>query len=327
MRRPGRAAVGALYGQRDGAYPGGLGGPEAGTNRTPEDHSRALGVLGSLEYELEIHLGRLGCLVWESEADLPQVLTAIGNSFGSQDPAMSAASKTLPRSDDGPTIEPEPDSERPRAGRDPRAAALFPDRPICNDDPFYIERKQDEVILDLAGRPEQTLVIKGPHQTGKNSLLLQYLSQAQSLGKGITFVDFKTFSTGDLERYDRVLTSFTRILVRQLRFDIEVPETTGQVEIVDFMERRILPASKGPTVLAFDEVDRVFGLAYQRNFFTMLRLWHEHVSPPLLPGLDRSEPSPGHIHRALPADRHGRPLALHRRPPHRDRTVRRAAMP
>jgi len=106
-------------------------------------------------------------------------------------------------------------------------------------------------------------VIKGPHQTSKNSLLLQYLSKAQSIGKQIAFEDFKIFSTGDLEHYDRFLTRFAQVLVRRLRLTVEVPEINGQVRLVDFMESQILPALRGPTVLAFDEVDRGLGLPYQ----------------------------------------------------------------
>ncbi len=237
-----------------------------------------LGYLGPLEYELEIYLGGLQHITWKSEADSRQVLTAIRNSVGSQEHTEPAP---LPSRDE-PAIEPGPDSSRPRAGRDPRAAILQ-DGPIRNDDPCYIERKQDRVVLDLAEIPEQTLVIKGPHQTGKSSLLLQYLSKAQSAGKRIAFVDFKIFSINDLEQYDRFLTSFARVLVRRLRLAVEVPEIGGQIQLLNFMEDQILPALEAPTVLAFDEVGRVLGRPYQQDFFSMLRLWHEHVSSPLYP--------------------------------------------
>ncbi len=255
---------------------------QLGQTRRPKIIPVRLGYLGPLEYELEIYLGGLQHITWKSEADSRQVLTAIRNSVGSQEHTEPAAAGVPLPSRDEPAIEPGPDSGRPRAGRDPRAAILQ-DGPIRNDDPCYIERKQDRVILDLAELPEQTLVIKGPHQTGKSSLLLQYLSKAQSLGKRIAFVDFKIFSTGDLGHYDRFLTSFAQVMVRRLRLTVEIPEIDGQIQMVDFMEGQVRPALEGPTVFAFDEVDRVLGRPYQQDFFSMLRLWHENVSSPFYP--------------------------------------------
>jgi len=177
-------------------------------------------------------------------------LTAIENRVVSNEGGDPVAADAPSQGWDGPATG--PGSERPQAERDPRAAILQ-DGPIRNDDPCYIKREQDKLILDLAELPEQTLVIKGPHQTGKSSLLLRYLSKAQGLGKQIAFVDFKIFSTRDLERYDRFLTSFARVLVRRLRLAIEVPEIDGQAQLVDFMEDQVLPALKAPTVLAFNQ--------------------------------------------------------------------------
>lgn len=232
-----------------------------------------LGYFGPLEYELDLYLGGLPYIAWRSEADSGRVLTEIED-YAAAPPQGHGGPATEP--------EPEPDSGRPRAGRDPRAAML-PNRPIRNDDPYYIEREQDKVVLQLAELPEQTLVIKGPHQTGKSSLLLQYLSQAQSVGKQIAFIDFKPFSADDFDGYGRFLTSFARVLVRRLRLNLEVPEIAGHAQMVEFMERQVLPALKGPTVFAFDEVDRVLGRDYQHDFFSMLRLWHERVSSSLHP--------------------------------------------
>ncbi len=49
--------------------------------------------------------------------------------------------------------------------------------------------------------------------------------------------------------------------------------------MVDFVERKVLPAVGGPVVFAFDEVDRLLGQPYQADFFAMLRLWHNNRSP------------------------------------------------
>jgi hypothetical protein len=41
-----------------------------------------------------------------------------------------------------------------------------------------------------------------------------------------------------------------------------------------YIEQAILPQAEGPVVLAIDEVDRIFASAFHKNFFGMLRSWH-----------------------------------------------------
>ena len=44
------------------------------------------------------------------------------------------------------------------------------------------------------------------------------------------------------------------------------------------MERRVLGAISGEVAIVFDEVDRILGRPYQRDFFAMLRGWHNRRS-------------------------------------------------
>jgi len=105
--------------------------------------------LGPLEYELEIYLGGLKHIICKPEADSRQALTAIENYVASNESSDLVAADALPQSRDEPATKPEPNNRRPQAGRDPRTAML-PGLPIRHDDPFYIEREQDKVVLDLA---------------------------------------------------------------------------------------------------------------------------------------------------------------------------------
>ena len=240
-----------------------------------------VGYFGRLEYELHHYLGNTQYVGWQDDGDSRRVLNAVLAGAGTDD------ENDAPATEDASGAEAE-ERRHPASARDTREA-IVPDRPIGVNDPYYLEREQDRVVLDLAERDSQTLVIKGPHQTGKSSLLLGYLSRAREAGKQLAFVDFKIFSQADLSSYPSLLTRFAQILVRRLRLDIQLPAIDSQFAMFNFMETALLPALQGPTVLAFDDADRILGQPYQLDFFTMLRAWHEYINSPLQPdweGLD-----------------------------------------
>ena len=152
---------------------------------------------GELGYELSAYLGRFQYARWTGPADhrpiLEQLLEAIV--AGGQDALGADGPRTaiLAPSPLVPTVD--LTHARPPSAADPRVLRRRPDRPALPDDPCYLEREADRVILPLADDEGQTIVVKAPYKMGKTSLLVRYLDRCRRKEKRIAFVDLQ-----DLQR-------------------------------------------------------------------------------------------------------------------------------
>jgi hypothetical protein len=238
---------------------------------------------GSLDYELESYLARIQYLPWEGSADtaraLDEILTALG-------PGEEIAWE--------PSLGPSPvdlDPRRPQPSEDVRPLFPPPGGTIKLRDDFYVRRLSDDLIDAIAIREGETLAIKAPRQFGKSSLLVRYLARCGSRPEGtgqptkrFALVDFQSFTDAELADYTILLTRLGEQILRGFRLDVsQVPKFDSQAKLSDFIEDRIFPQIAPPLTLAFDEVDRVLGRAYQSDFFSMLRLWHNRRAEPLSP--------------------------------------------
>jgi len=145
------------------------------------------------------------------------------------------------------------------------------------DDPFYLERETDAEVLAAAQRAAETIIIKAPRQMGKSSLLKRYLAKCQQAGKQTALLDLSLFTDDELADYATFLTLLAEALWQRLGQPSQAtpPKLRGQRELIDYVGRSLLAAVAGYVVCAFDEADRLLGLPYQTDFFTMLRHWHE----------------------------------------------------
>lgn len=151
------------------------------------------------------------------------------------------------------------------------------------NDPLYVRRQADYDAEVLARSGDsQTLVIKGPRQRGKSSLLVRYLVARRDRSKKIGLIDFLSFSDADLASYPEFLTSLATAVLDVLEISAPEPKIRRQMEMTRFLQRNVLE-NTGPLALAFDEVDRVANREYKTDFFGMLRTWHNSRAEPLSP--------------------------------------------
>lgn len=224
---------------------------------------------GALDYELSSYLGRLQHVVWQDPADDAQVL----------DTVLTAACR---REGAGETEvdhsaglgAPAADGLRPRPSVD-RTALLRPTGTLKLDDRYYIQRPADAAIARVAASNGETLVIKGARQVGKSSLLVRYVSACRQAGKRVAFVDFQAMSDAQLSDYPAFLQRVLSVLLRRLDLPADqLPAVESGLDATDLVESRILDRLEQPVVFAFEEVDRVLGRPWQKDFFAMLRTWH-----------------------------------------------------
>jgi hypothetical protein len=238
-----------------------------------------VGYDGPLDYELDSYLARFQYVRWGGAADTSYVLSEIA-ALSAPDHLREAAE--APAAFRAPPIE--SDRGRPQPSEDLRALFPPPGGTIRLSDTFYVRRPPDELTEMIAAREGETLTIKAPRKFGKSSLLVRYLAKCKDAGKRFALVDFQNFTDAELDEYSSLLTQLAKLILRGVKLGpVEVPEIPTQSELTMFLEDQVISHIDGPLTLAFDEVDRVLGRAYQSDFFSMLRLWHNRRAEPLSP--------------------------------------------
>ncbi|MGH9833402.1 MAG: AAA-like domain-containing protein [Blastocatellia bacterium] len=131
--------------------------------------------------------------------------------------------------------------------------------------------------MTAAQHAAETVVIKAPRQMGKSSLLNRYRSVCEQAGKRFALLDLLEFADEEMADYPAFLTLLAQELWERLGQSPQAapPRIGSQRDLTKYLERSLLAAIPDPVVIAFDEVDRVLGRAYQTNFASMLRVWHE----------------------------------------------------
>jgi DNA-binding SARP family transcriptional activator len=147
------------------------------------------------------------------------------------------------------------------------------------DSPFYVVRPTDERFAAAIARQDSIVLVKGPRQVGKTSLLARGLQQARQAGARVVLTDFETFNAAHLESAETLLFALAQSLADQL--DVEVapagvwdPRRGPNPNFRRYLHREVLGRISGPMVWGLDEVDRLFGCDYGTEIFGLFRSWH-----------------------------------------------------
>ncbi len=229
---------------------------------------------GSLDYELDCYLGRTQYTLWKSDDDSERVLKAL--IADTKNPATRRGQDMEREVSEPPPFAP----QKPAPSIDPRLLRA-PGGTIRLNSKFYIRRLADDRIEASAQRGDETVVIKGPHQSGKSSLLIRYLKACGDAGRHCALFDFQLLDDQQLNHYPTLLTQIARWAARWLGVHLDTePNLSDQIQLTYFIEDTLIPMVRGPITLAFDEVDRVLGRPYHADFFSMLRFWHNQRAGP-----------------------------------------------
>ena len=220
---------------------------------------------GNLPHPLNAYLDPIEYASWRGPSDTPQLILKL---------EQAIAGIPLPPQPIGCDTEPETTQT---AGPLPPA----PGGALDLDDPHYIARiPEDQQALRLAASPGQTIVLKGPRQMGKTSLLFRMIDSAQKAGKSVAFVDCQLFEAASLEKPSTFYQRFADTIADSLSI-----ATRGQPEtphdLTRWMEHEVLKKSAAPVTLAIDESERLLWANFREDFFGMLRSWHNLRANPI----------------------------------------------
>jgi len=152
------------------------------------------------------------------------------------------------------------------------------------ESPFYIERPTDTTFRQALLRRDSIVLVKGPRQVGKTSLVSRGLQAARRAGARVVVTDLQKLLPRDLISTDTLFLTLARHLADRL--DLETApeavwrEHAGPNENLErYLRRYVLARGKadgedGSLIWGIDEVDRLFAHPCGSEVFALFRSWH-----------------------------------------------------
>jgi hypothetical protein len=160
----------------------------------------------------------------------------------------------------------------------------YPNGSVPLDSPFYIERSPtEEQIAQEIRKPGALVRIKGPQETGKTSLLLRVLDEAERVGCRTVSVNLEQIDQTILSDLNRFLRWLCINVSRQLGLEPILDEywdedMGSKVSCSFYFRSYLLELTESPIVLAFDEVNQIFEYPHvAKDFLPLLRSWYEEA--------------------------------------------------
>jgi hypothetical protein len=147
------------------------------------------------------------------------------------------------------------------------------------DSEFYIRRPADGQFHEAIARRDSIVLIKGPRQVGKTSLLARGLRQARAAGARIALTDFQMLNESDFDSVEALFLALAEIIAYRLELTVSPrsvwdPLHSPNFNFERYLQRYALDPAFAPVVWAVDEVDRIFTRPFSGEVFGLFRSWH-----------------------------------------------------
>ncbi len=148
---------------------------------------------------------------------------------------------------------------------------------------YYIKRYVDTITKNAIIEMDSLLVIKGPRQSGKSSLLARAMQTARECGAETLVTNFEILDKSSFNSMESLCRSLMEMMAAQL--NIQTPDIlrwnplhSPIFNLEQFVIKVTIPSLKTPLVWGMDGVDRLFKYPFNGEIFSMLRAWHEKRS-------------------------------------------------
>jgi hypothetical protein len=147
------------------------------------------------------------------------------------------------------------------------------------DSLYYIRRQADDRVAKLVRDRGVTVLIKGPRQVGKTSLLARGQAMARSNGQRTFYLDFQLIDEAHFTSLKGILFYIAYRLAREFRTAVKPADVWDDIlgapdSLTLFLEEAVLNDANARFTLCLDEVDRIFQFPFRNGFFAMVRAWH-----------------------------------------------------
>lgn len=142
-----------------------------------------------------------------------------------------------------------------------------------------VRREVDTKIeTRLLGRGT-TILLRGPRQVGKSSLLVRAEARARTDGLKVSRIDFQLVDDEQRQSLKTLLKHMAYVMASDFNTGVQPDHIWddrlgSKKSLTRFLEKAVLTESSSRFVLCLDEVDGAFGASYCDDFFSMLRFWH-----------------------------------------------------
>ena len=144
---------------------------------------------------------------------------------------------------------------------------------------LYITRPADEEFCHAIARRDSIVLVKGPRQVGKTSLLARGLQEARNLGATDLLIDFQQFNSTAFETTKTLLLAIAELIAGQLELTPSPQEVwkeclSPNMNFEAYLRREVFAKTSSHMVWGLDEVDRLFSFKYAGEIFGLFRSWH-----------------------------------------------------
>lgn len=145
--------------------------------------------------------------------------------------------------------------------------------------PFYVPRRTDAEFHRALQRGDSIVLLRGPRQTGKTSLMARGLQEASAAGARVVLTDLRALAGTKMDRLDTFFFALAESLADQLGLpvrphDLWDPDRGSSMSLRRYLRQEVLARTIQPLVWAIDEVDRLFSCSYSPDVFGLFRSWH-----------------------------------------------------
>lgn len=142
----------------------------------------------------------------------------------------------------------------------------------------YIRRSADDVFDRAVRDSSPTILIHGPRQVGKTTLLARTLRESRALGVRVALTDFQALNASQLADVNSFYRALAAGFMLQLGVKLDIgaawSDWLGPNANFESVVEAILGETDCTVTWAMDEADRLFGQEFSDDFFGLLRSWH-----------------------------------------------------
>ncbi|MDM8564920.1 AAA-like domain-containing protein [Candidatus Halobeggiatoa sp. HSG11] len=144
---------------------------------------------------------------------------------------------------------------------------------------FYVERQVDNEFQTAIKRRDSIVLLKGPRQVGKTSLLARGLQQAREAGVIVLLTDFQKLIDSQLQSLETFFIAIGQMFARQLRLrvlpqDVWQADYPANINFENYFIDNILETTEKPVLWGIDEADILFDCPFSNEIFALFRTWH-----------------------------------------------------
>ena len=141
---------------------------------------------------------------------------------------------------------------------------------------FYVDRPTDAAFFSALEDNVGIILVKGPRQMGKTSLLARGLRKARESGAEAVVTDLQSLNASHMSSIDALFQAFIKMIAEQFGIKVRLdeiwdPEDGANANFRRFLKNKILTDDVTRLFWALDESDRLFTYDYKNDVFGLFR--------------------------------------------------------